>query len=95
MILGSKSNEIPAVQGLLEELGISGCIIVADAFNFQKKTAEFVISGGTDYVLDIKDNQPCLNQNKGAQRQGRSLLCGRTQCPTESEYASESGDLLY
>ena len=35
----SKSNEIPAVQALLEELDIGGCIIVADALNCQKDTA--------------------------------------------------------
>lgn len=32
-----KSNEIPAVKELLEELEISGCVIVADALNCQKK----------------------------------------------------------
>ena len=40
-----KSNEIPAVQELLEELDISGCMIVADALNCQKETAKAVISG--------------------------------------------------
>lgn len=47
-----KSNEIPAVQELLKGLDISGCIIVADALNCQKKTAESVVSGGADYVGD-------------------------------------------
>ena len=59
----SKSNEIPAVQELLEELDISGCIIVADALNCQKKTAEAVISGGADYLLSVKDNHLCLKQD--------------------------------
>lgn len=58
----SKSNEIPAVQELLEELDISGCIIVADALNCQKKTAQTVIFGGADYLLSVKDNHPCLKQ---------------------------------
>ncbi|MCI9072201.1 MAG: ISAs1 family transposase [Lachnospiraceae bacterium] len=47
-----KSNEIPAVQKLLEELDISGCIIVADALNCQKNTAKAIIAGGADYVED-------------------------------------------
>lgn len=34
-----KTNEIPAVQALLEELDIIGCMIVADALNCQKETA--------------------------------------------------------
>lgn len=37
-----KSNEIPAVQELLEELDIGGCIIVADVLNCQKNTAKAV-----------------------------------------------------
>lgn len=50
-----KSNEIPAVQELLEELKISGCVVVADA-NCQKKTAEAVIIEAGEYLLDIKDS---------------------------------------
>ena len=52
-----KSNEIPAVQELLEELDISGCMIVADALNCQKETAKAVISGKGDYLCSIKSNQ--------------------------------------
>lgn len=59
----SKSNEIPAVQELLEELDIGGCIIVANALNCQKNTGKAVISGGADYVLSVKDNHPCLKQD--------------------------------
>ncbi len=58
-----KSNEIPAVQKLLEEPNISGCIIVADALNCQKETAKAVIAKGADYVLGVKDNHPCLKQD--------------------------------
>lgn len=57
-----KSNEIPAVQELLEEMDIAGCMIVADALNCQKKTAEAVIRGGADYMLDAKDNQKNLKR---------------------------------
>lgn len=47
-----KRNEISAVQKLLKELEISGCIIIADALNCQKDTAQAVISQGADYVGD-------------------------------------------
>lgn len=58
-----KSNEIPAVQELLGELEISGCMIVADALNCQKKTAKAVIDGGADYLLCAKDNQETLKKD--------------------------------
>jgi hypothetical protein len=58
-----KSNEIPAVQKLLEELDISGCIIVADALNCQKSIAKGIVAGGADYVLSVKDNHPCLKKD--------------------------------
>ncbi len=40
-----KSNEIPAVQELLKKLDIEGCLVVADALNCQKETAESIVSG--------------------------------------------------
>lgn len=57
-----KTNEIPAVQALLEELDISGCMIVADALNCQKETARIIVKGEADYLLSVKDNQPSLKQ---------------------------------
>lgn len=61
--VSGKSNEIPAVQELVEELNISGCIVVADALNCQKKTAQAVIDGGADYLLCAKDNQETLKND--------------------------------
>lgn len=58
-----KSNEVPAVQELLEEMEISGCMIVTDALNCQKKTAAAVIVGGADYLLCAKDDQKNLQKN--------------------------------
>lgn len=58
-----KSNEIPAVQALLQELEISGCMIVADALNCQKETARIIVKGGADYLLSVKDNQPSLKHD--------------------------------
>lgn len=59
----SKSNEIPAVQKLLKELDISGCVIVADALNCQKKTAAAITAGEGDYPLCAKDNQETLKHD--------------------------------
>lgn len=55
-----KSNEIPAVQELIEILDINGCMVVADALNCQKETAKKIIEKGADYLLCVKDNQPTL-----------------------------------
>lgn len=61
--VAGKSNEIPAVQELLQELEISGCMVVADALNCQKKTAKAVIEGKADYLLCAKDNQETLKKD--------------------------------
>lgn len=58
-----KSNEIPAVQELIGELEISGCVVVADALNCQKKTAKAIIAGKADYLLCAKDNQETLKKD--------------------------------
>lgn len=57
-----KSNEIPAVQELLQQLDIAGCLVVADALNCQKETAKVIISGKGDYLLNVKENHPTLMQ---------------------------------
>lgn len=56
----SKSNEIPAVQSLIQELNIEGCLVTADALNCQRETAELIVDGGADYLLDAKKNQSAL-----------------------------------
>lgn len=58
-----KSNEIPAVQKLLKELNIKGSIVVADALNCQKETAEIIVEREADYLLCVKDNQPNLKKD--------------------------------
>ena len=58
-----KSNEIPAVQALLKELNIKGSVIVADALNCQKETADIVDESEADYLLCVKDNHPNLKKD--------------------------------
>ena len=55
-----KSNEIPAVQQLIGELDIQGCLVVADALNCQRETAEAIVRGKGDYLLNAKGNQATL-----------------------------------
>ena len=49
-----KSNEIPAVQKLLEELEISGCLVVADTLNCQKQTDCAVIKRESELSAESK-----------------------------------------
>ena len=53
----SKSNEIPAVRELIDELDIKGAVVTMDAMHCQKETAEKIIDNGGDYVLQLKGNQ--------------------------------------
>ena len=56
-VIESKSNEIPAVRELLDEINIKKAIITMDAMHCQKETAEKIVNNGGDYVLQLKANQ--------------------------------------
>ena len=58
--VASKSNEIPAVPKLVQELKIPGCMVVADAMNYQIETAEAILEAKADYLLSAKANQETL-----------------------------------
>lgn len=58
-----KSNEIPAVRELIKILDIAGCMVVADALNCQKETADAIIEAGADYLLSVKDNQKTMKED--------------------------------
>lgn len=68
-----KSNEIPAVQALLQELDIRDCMVVADAMNCQRETASAIIKGKGDYLLDVKGNQPALMEEIKGYIQDKTL----------------------
>lgn len=68
-----KSNEIPAVQQLIGELDIQECMVVADALNCQRETAETIVRGKGDYLLDAKGNQPVLEREIREYVQDESL----------------------
>lgn len=79
-----KSNEIPAVEELLNELNISGCLIVADAMHCQKKTAEIIVNCSGDYLLCVKDNQPSLKNDIEDYVQDKTLIkTMESKCKTE------------
>lgn len=84
----SKSNEIPAVQELVKELEINGCMVVADALNCQKKTAEAIIDSGADYLLSVKDNQENLKKDIEDYVQDKVLQAGM-ETVSQSEKSRE------
>lgn len=51
------------MQELLKELNIKGHIVVADALNCQKETAEIIVNQKADYSLCLKDNHPNLKKD--------------------------------
>ena len=57
----SKSNEIPAVQQLLEMLELKGAVVTMDAMHCQKKTLRKIRQQHADYVVAVKGNQPKLH----------------------------------
>jgi len=56
----TKSNEIPAVQGLLKLFDLTGVVVTVDAMHTQTDTAQQIIAAGGDYVFTVKQNQPNL-----------------------------------
>jgi predicted transposase YbfD/YdcC len=55
-----KSNEIPAMQALVSELGLVGVLCTGDAMHCQIKTIEAVKAAGGEALLQVKANQPSL-----------------------------------
>ena len=71
--VAAKSNEIPAVQELLQKMDIEGCLVVADALNCQQKTAEVIVKAKGDYLLNAKGNQRELEKDIAEYIQDESL----------------------
>ena len=82
--VAGKSNEIPTVRKLLEQLEPGGCLVVADALNCQKETAQTILSGEGDYLLCAKDNQENLKKEIEEYVQDKTL-CKSMGKKTETE----------
>jgi len=57
-----KTNEITQVKPLLDDVGITGALVTADALHVQKETARYIVADKrADYLFTaVKDNQPSL-----------------------------------
>ena len=56
------SNEIPAIQKLLELLELKGSVVTIDAIGCQKEIAAKIVEKKGDYLLALKGNQGLLHQ---------------------------------
>jgi hypothetical protein len=57
----AKTNEIPCLKELLQDLDLRGTLVSADAINTQKSTATHLVEEKkADYLLVVKANQPKL-----------------------------------
>jgi predicted transposase YbfD/YdcC len=55
-----KTNEITAVETLLQQLVLEGRIVTMDALLTQRHVAQTIVDKGGDYVMIVKENQPQL-----------------------------------
>ncbi len=58
--VGSKTNEITAIDELLDFIDVRGTIITLDAIGAQKTIAKKITDKQGDYIFAIKDNHPKL-----------------------------------
>jgi predicted transposase YbfD/YdcC len=58
-----KSNEITAIPKLLDVLVVKGCLVTIDAMGCQRDIAAKIIDKGGDYLLAVKGNQACLEED--------------------------------
>ncbi|MEU9737500.1 ISAs1 family transposase [Streptomyces sp. NPDC048002] len=60
VVVGEKSNEIPAARDLLQLLYLDAVVVTMDVLHTQHDTATLMIGAGGDYVLTVKANQKSL-----------------------------------
>lgn len=71
--IATKTNEIPVVQQLMTELGLSGYIFTLDALHCQQKTLQMAKQTGHDVIVQVKNNQPTLLAD--CQTMSQTTLC--------------------
>jgi predicted transposase YbfD/YdcC len=60
--IDDKSNEITAIPELLTRIDLTNTVVTIDAIGCQKEIAKQIVTGGGDFVIAVKDNQPKLSQ---------------------------------
>jgi hypothetical protein len=79
------SNEIPAVQAVLQRIELEGSLVTADALNTQAQTARIVVQDkGGDYLCTVKGNQPGVQKNVQQLYKGLSRAFSPSERPFDS-----------
>ena len=55
-----KGQELAAAKVVLGQVPLQGRIVLADALLTQREVCQQIVSGGGDYLLPVKENQPAL-----------------------------------
>lgn len=55
-----KTNEIKAIETVLEHIVLNGRVLTMDALLTQRQVAQTIVDKGGDYVMIVKENQPQL-----------------------------------
>ncbi len=58
----AKTNEIKAIETVLEQIVLQGRVLTMDALLTQRRVAQTIVDKGGDYVMIAKDNQPTLKE---------------------------------
>lgn len=58
-----KSNEIPAVKEILNDLDVKGATVTLDAMGCQRDIAQKIVDKGGDYIMGLKGNQGTLEKD--------------------------------
>jgi predicted transposase YbfD/YdcC len=58
----AKTNEITAIELVLEQIVLKGRVLTMDALLTQRQVAQTIVNKGGDYVMRVKDNQPKLKE---------------------------------
>ena len=53
-----KENEIVVAPKILQQVNLSGAIVIGDAMHAQRETSAQIVESGGDYVWTVKGNQP-------------------------------------
>ena len=80
----AKSNEITAIPKLLDTVDVRGVVVTIDAMGRQRDIAKKIIDKGGDYILQIKGNQPTLEQETADAFEELPITAKSTPRPVET-----------
>ncbi len=80
----AKSNEITAIPKLLDTVDVRGVVVTIDAMGCQRDIAKKIIDKGGDYILQIKGNQPTLEQETADAFEELPITAKSTPRPVET-----------